>query len=451
MLALSRVWIAALVLGVGSACSAATLDGTVASGEPAAARDAGSLAEDAANVVPSSPTPDEDAGVVAAPADDAAAPPTCGGGRCAIRVRQGRLERDGQAWVPKGAVVTGFVAPAAYLGGVYAQARAAWGPSLLTALRALGADTIRFNVSVAALDPTNAMPDGALDAPAKAAYLDSIKAAVDLVEQHGMNAMLTMQTGDVAGDPNEENRPGPATARAWRVLAPVFANDPAVVLIAFNEPGYGGAATIDTDPSPWLEWRAGFGLLVDAIRQSGASNVIVLDGLATTSRVWRKNTDANLPSDPLGQLAFDIHPFPTDSSQHTKGGAAKLDYVQPADIDHWLDGWCDAHACAATAFFTGIGNDAETANCYDGRADGGPPVTSPEIVRTFANHFASKGIGLMLFAADWKNRVFEDPSAASPAPTTFAGFKDCGGPKRMGPGAAMKALWTTGTVPSPVP
>jgi hypothetical protein len=402
---------------------------------------------------PATPTDAPAASPDGAPVGDAAPPdafdPTCGGGRCAVHVVAGHLERDGQRWIPKGGVITGLVAPVAYLKGVYLDAHNAWGEGLVAALRATGADTVRFNVSMAAIDPQNSL-GGTLDAAGKAAYVAEIQAAVALVEAHGMNAMVTMQTGDVAGDAAAEDVPGTQTARAWAVLAPRFAHDPAVLLIAFNEPGYGGAATIDSDPSPWLAWHAGFQQMVDAIRGAGATNVIVLDSLST-SRVWRKNSDGNLPIDPLGQLAYDLHPFPTDHTQLSNGGTGKpkLDYTTPADIDYWLDGWCDTHACVATAFFSGISNNADVGNCYDATPPG-PAVTSPEIVRGFANHFQAKGVGVMVFAVDWKNRLFEDPATPT-ALTSFVGFTTCTGPKRMGAGAALQALWTTGTVPTPVP
>jgi hypothetical protein len=308
---------------------------------------------------------------------------------------------------------------------------------------------VHFNISGAALDPQNPMPDGRLDAAGKAAYLASIVAAVALVEQQGMNVILTLQTGDVAGDPAEETTPKLAAPRAWQVLAPVFADDPAVILDAFNEPGYGGVATIDTDPSPWLAWQAGYGSLVDAIRAAGATNVIMLDGLSV-SRVWRKLTPAQVPVDPLGQLAFDIHPYPTDATQLTKGGVPRLEYTSAADIDHWLDGWCDTHACMATEFFTGITTNPDAANCYD-LVGPGPATTSPEITRAFANHLHALGVGVMAFPADWSNRLFVDPAAPSPVLTSFAGFVDCTGPKDQGPGAALRTLWTTGAVPTPVP
>jgi hypothetical protein len=57
----------------------------------------------------------------------------------------------------------------------------------------------------------------------------------------------------------------------------------------------------------------------------------------------------------------------------------------------------------------------------------------------------------MAFPADWSNRLFVDPAAPSPVLTSFAGFVDCTGPKDQGPGAALRTLWTTGAVPTPVP
>lgn len=361
--------------------------------------------------------------------------------RCAITVSGRRFMKDGKPWVPKGVVVTGFLAPRGYIKGTYAMARGIWGVAFLRQLQAVGVDALRFNVSIGGLDPTNAMPDGRMTPDQKKVYLQEIVDAVSLAEAHGMASFVTLTNGEPTGAPDTEETPGPEAARAWAVLAPALANRPSVAFIAFNEPGFGGGATIDSKPEPWQRWRSGYQLMVDAIRRTGARNVIVLDGIAT-SRVWRKNTDANIPRDPVNQLAFDLHPFPTDAGQRHKGGSAKLDYYRPSDIEHWLDGWCDRHACIASAFFTGVSHNPDKANCYDARNTPGGRLDSPAIAEAFLRFFDQKGIGVMAFAGDWNHRLFDKPGRPDARLTSFSGFAGCSsGDKSQGPGELLKATW----------
>lgn len=367
--------------------------------------------------------------------------PSCAPPKCAVTVGGGQFLRDGKPWIPKGVVVTGLLAPKEYIKGTYANARAVWGETFLRQLQDAGADALRFNVSMAGLDPTNPMKDGRMTAAMKKAYLDDIVAAVALAERYGMASFVTLTNGEPTGFDTSEETPGPEAARAWAVLGPALANRPSVAFIAFNEPGFGGASTIDTQPEPWSRWRTSFQLMVDAIRKTGARNVIVLDGIST-SRVWRKNTDANIPKDPVNQLAYDLHPFPTDGQLRHKGGSAKLDYYRPSDIDHWLDGWCDRHACLASAFFTGVSNNPQKANCYDSSNTPGGNGDSPRITQAFLNHFTKKKIGVMAFAGDWNFRVFDKPGRPGAQLTSFKGFTNCrSGEKSHGPGELLSQTW----------
>jgi hypothetical protein len=380
------------------------------------------------------------AGADAAPAAPNPAIPDCIKARpCAVSVSGNQFLRDGKPWTPKGVVITGFLAPDNYIKGTYAKARGVWGERLLRQLQDIGVDTLRFNLSVAGLDPTNAMGDKRMDAAQKRTYLNQIIAAVGLAERFGMNSLLTFTTGDPTGFGGSEDVPGDETARAWAVLAPAFANRPSVFFNAFNEPDYGGELRIEEDASPWKRWHTGYSLMVDTIRKSGARNVIVLDGLST-SRMWRKNTDANVPRDPVGQLAYDIHPFPTDQSIKTKGGKPKLNYVSIADIEHALDGWCDRHACLASAFFTGSTDDPPKAFCYDGSSLTG--MDSSRIAASYVDYFTRRHIGVLIFAGDWKHHVFDHPGEPGARLTSFSGFKSCQGDKNMGPGELMKSTWT---------
>lgn len=386
---------------------------------------------------------DEAQSTAAAPGGTAPNPAiaSCAPPKCAISVSGNQFMRDGKPWIPKGVVVTGFLAPKEYIKGTYAAARAVWGETFLRQLQDMGADAVRFNVSIAGLDPTNAMKDGRMTPAMKKAYLDEIVGAVALAERYGMASFVTLTNGEPSGFAESEETPGPEAARAWSVLAPALANRPSVLFIAFNEPGFGGASTIDTKPEPWQRWRTGYQLMVDTIRKAGARNVIVLDGIST-SRVWRKNTDANIPNDPVKQLAYDMHPFPTDSSLKHKGGSTKLDYYRASDIDYWLDGWCDRHACIASAFFTGVSNNPDKANCYDASNVPGGNGDSPRIAQAFLTHFTKKRIGVMAFAGDWNYRVFDRPGEPGAKLTSFAGFTNCrSGDKRQGPGELLRDTW----------
>lgn len=378
-------------------------------------------------------------GAAVAPLPPPPAGQDCAPPRCAVRVQGRGFTRDGQPWTPKGAVITGFVAPEGYSRGVYAKARQLWGDQLLGQLRAVGVDTVRITVGAAGLDPQNPMADGKMDPARKRAYLADIVAAVALAERHGMVSIVNVTTGDVTGYSRSEETPGPEAARAWEVLAPALANRPSVVFDAFNEPGFGGGTRIDDDASPWRAWRTGYQLMVDTIRKSGARNVIILDGISV-SRVWRRNADDNIPKDPVGQLAFDIHPYPTDASLSTKGGKPKLDYFRTTDVDRNLDGWCDRHACVATEFFSGVSRNPDKANCYDSRSATG--AASPRLVRDFLAYFRERGIGVFVFTGDWAHRLMDHPGERGARLTSFAGFSQCNsGDKNSGPGELFSEHW----------
>ena len=370
--------------------------------------------------------------------------PACGPQRCLVTVAGGHLQRDGRPWTPKGVVLTGLVAPEPYLRGIYARSREAWGPQLLRQLQDIGVDTLRFNVSAAGLDPDNPMPDRRMGPEAKRVYLAQIVEAVELGARYGMNSIVTITSGDVTGASDSERVPGQEAVRGWRVLAPLLAKQPSVVFNAFNEPDYGGTSRIDTDPKPWQEWRAGYQLMVDAIRASGARQPIILDGL-DMSRVWRRLTEAQVPHDPLAQLVYDIHPFPTDSGQHRKTGKAKIDYHSPEHIEHWLGGWCERHACIASAFYSGSAGNPAKAHCYDARNAPAPGLDSARITDDFLDYFDRRQIGVLAFAGDWPFRVFDRPGQPGARLTGFPSamrVQGCAQSERMyGPGERLRDHW----------
>jgi hypothetical protein len=137
---------------------------------------------------------------------------------------------------------------------------------------------------------------------AGANYQNAIKAYVSLLHQNGIVAVLDLHWTDgsytgpssaCADTAATCQKPMPDAAHAvdfWRGVANAFKGDNATVLDLFNEP-YPERAT-GSATSGWTCWRdggtcagigyqvAGFQSLVNAVRGTGATNVILLGGLA---------------------------------------------------------------------------------------------------------------------------------------------------------------------------
>ncbi len=108
----------------------------------------------------------------------------------------------------------------------------------------------------------------------------------------------------------------------WRGVAAAFAHDAGVLFDLYNEP------FVSTDNAetgdPWACWKngctitkspdvagtwksAGMQQLVDAVRSTGARNIVLVGGLAYANDLsgWL----AHRPSDPIGQLAASFHVY----------------------------------------------------------------------------------------------------------------------------------------------
>jgi endoglucanase len=109
-------------------------------------------------------------------------------------------------------------------------------------------------------------------------------------------------------------------AAFWASVATAFKSDPGVVFDLFNEPFVTTANAITSDPwSCWLHgctirpgygvsaaWKAaGMQSLVDAVRSAGATQPLLLGGLAWASDLsqWLSHR----PRDPVHQLAASFH------------------------------------------------------------------------------------------------------------------------------------------------
>jgi hypothetical protein len=164
---------------------------------------------------------------------------------------------------------------------------------------------------------------------AGATYQNAVKSYVSLLHAHGMVAILDLHWTDGVYSGNSSacgsatatcQKPMPDAPNAnnfWSGVATAFKNDPSTVFDLFNEP-YPERATGDTNTG-WTCWLsggtcngvgyqvAGMQSLVNSVRATGATNVIMLGGLAYSNDLtgWL----AHEPSDPSHNLVASWHSY----------------------------------------------------------------------------------------------------------------------------------------------
>ncbi|HEY1615997.1 MAG TPA: cellulase family glycosylhydrolase, partial [Streptosporangiaceae bacterium] len=159
----------------------------------------------------------------------------------------------------------------------------------------------------------------------------AIKAYVSLLNSNGMVAILDLHwtdglyTGNSAGCSSSEatcQKPMPDSAQSvpfWSSVATAFKGNNAVVFDLFNEPYPDRALSSET--AAWQCWLnggssctsgisypvAGMQTLVNAVRSAGASNVIMLGGLAYSNDLTQWLTYK--PADPDNNLVASWHSY----------------------------------------------------------------------------------------------------------------------------------------------
>jgi len=168
-------------------------------------------------------------------------------------------------------------------------------------------------------------------ADAGASYQNAIKAYVSLLNNNGIVAILDLHwtdgvySGTSSGCPSAQaicQKPMPDAAQAvpfWTSVATAFKGNNAVIFDLFNEP-YPSRADNFNETEGWQCWLnggsscigisytvAGMQTLVNAVRGTGASNVIMLGGLEYSNDLtqWL----AFKPTDPDGNLVASWHSY----------------------------------------------------------------------------------------------------------------------------------------------
>jgi endoglucanase len=306
-----------------------------------------------------------------------------------VRVAGNRLVRDGAAFAPVGFTMVAAVNPTG--SGETAAAASRFNDSVIQAAVAWGADTLRFQVSQRGLDPTDPLYSDA--------YVGRVLDAVAMARAHGLVVILSIQDQGPSGG-SSHAQPSDATIRDWQTLTARFNGDQNVIYEIFNEPQ--NRAT----PDGWSVWRnggpparnqgapaVGHQAVLDAIRATGATNVVVADA----GQFGQLLTGIPLLHDPIGQVAYGVHPYLTNTLRDPSGwepGFGFLSTQFPVVATEW------------TA-------NSKVVFCHPEWA-----TTAPQLL----DYLQARGIGILGWAFDVLDSLVLDWSYT---PTSLDGFQ-CG-------------------------
>ncbi len=331
-------------------------------------------------------------------------PSNAGNGEVEVRGRQ--LLRNGRPWIPHGFYQIAFEVAPANLPRVdhpfWAIAYNNYTPAEYTEMRAAGADSVRLQIAQAAADPQSPIYERA--------YFEKAMGAVRAARAVGLTVMLCVQDeSHVPGDA-PINLPDDGTRRVWKEVAPRFAADRGVLYELLNEPRPA------PNPQNWKNWNAAMSETLRTVRQAGASNVVIADGLG----VGQVIDGAPLLKDP--QVVYASHPYALKPYGQTRAAwDAKFGNFSrraPVIITEWVSG----------AYFCDAG--------------------TPESTVQFLQYLVGHGIGLEAGIWDWAPKGFGSVRQGFPNSkvSSFDGLS-CKQPF-YGSGKLIDAWYRTGTPPN---
>ena len=288
-----------------------------------------------------------------------AAQPTGSG---AAQVIDNKLTRDGRPWTPHGFYQIAFEVPpavAAQLATRTVDPQTFWqiaaqnySPQEYVDMRRAGADSVRLQVAQTGMDPENPLFDSRYAAKAIGAVLSARKA--------GLTVILSIQDEPQTGSVTQAPLPDDATRRIWTYLAPIYGRDPGVIYELYNEPS--------PAPSPqnWTAWKSAMDETIRTIRNMGARNVLVADGLGQGKVL----DGAPLLDDPDNQVVYSSHPYANNADQQLQNfyaaEFAAFSQRAPVIISEWGPTfYCDQNTASYTVefqkFINGLGIGLEAA------------------------------------------------------------------------------------------
>lgn len=246
--------------------------------------------------------------------------------------------------------------------------------------------------------------NGVNPAYAGATYQSAVQSYVNLLHQYGLYAILDLHwnaPGTAAATGQQEMPDADHAPAFWTSVASFFKSDPAVLFDLYNEPH-------DITWTCWLSgctspgWQtAGMQSLVDGVRGTGATQPIMVGGLA-----WANDLSgwlANKPNDPANALVASFHNYnfnlcdPSCWNSTVAPLAAQVPVVTGelgendcahGYIDQYM-AWADAHAISYLAWTW------DTWDCSSG----------PALISSYDGTPTAFGIGLRDHLAALANSV----------------------------------------------
>lgn len=332
-----------------------------------------------------------------------------------LSVEGPRIIRNGQWFVPNGVQIVGLVAPVGALRNA---------PRLMAAREHLSeqelrnafnwnANTIRFQLSQPGLDPQDPLYS--------TQYVSEVQRAVQIARNLGFIVIASIQDQNPSGERVRHKMPIAATERSLLTLAQLFNSDRGVMYELFNEPA------LYATPDNWRLWRdggndpeggepiVGMQTLINAVRNTGSQNVLIIDGLQ-----WAQ-TFADVPpiTDPAQKIVYGVHPY-----------FGHLDYFPNVWELQW--GYLTAQRCAVAATEWCAMTGPQKPEWRRGLM-GDQMAAVPE---RLLNFLQAHGIGIIGWAFDLPGTIVSDFNGT---PTVYQGYAwyTVGG----GPGSLLKSYF----------
>jgi endoglucanase len=335
----------------------------------------------------------------------------------AVAISGTQFMRNGVVWVPHGLNSVAYNATPSTRNGLFGVAYNNLNASELASMQAWGADTVRFFVAQAALDSQDPLYDPS--------FLSEIESGVTGAREIGLNVIVCVQDESGTGEKTPTQLPNAGTGRAWTLLAPAFMADNGIMFELMNEP------QLPPSDANWASWASTMNNMVTIIRNSGATNVLIADGLSFGEQL----NGAPILNDPLAQVAYASHPYahsPMDQTMagwDAKFGNVSISSVAPVLVTEW-----SLENDPNLPLFQYCGTD------------------SPAAGVAMLQYLQTKGIGLIALGYDLPNQpnVPRDGRTTTDelgTPSTLVGGVGCTDPT-FGPGNIIQSWYRTGTAPT---
>jgi endoglucanase len=331
-----------------------------------------------------------------------------------VSVSGNQLLKDGALWVPHCVQLVAFVAPPAAQAPPFTGAYAHYSTAELDAIKAWGADCIRFQLSQPGADPTNT--EGLYDPTFVATFVQAVKYTRSI----GLNAIVSIQDESQSGETSPTALPNAITNGVWSNLTKLLNGDDGIIYEMMNEP------SLTANVANWQAWQSAMNTVIQTIRASGATNTLLGDGLNTGLTL-----DGLIPlTDPLNEVFYSSHPYYHSAADETEpiwatrfGNAAS---TYPVIIGEWTTAYTYyTDSCTATV-----------TNC-----------TSTAALKML-QYMQANHIGLVAVSYDFGLPNYGGiVSDYVGTPTTFAnGLQP--GQTDYGPGTLIQNWYKTGNVPT---